>query len=319
MKKIYIFAALFISSNALFAQSLSRTDIGYTAGENYSMYPSTTQTNPGAAGTGVTWDLSALTAGTPVTVASSVNSGGTFPSANLKLTQSNGGIIYYNVTNSVLDVVGIDAGGTVFTYSNPATYLQFPVTPSQNYTDQFACSFTVSGYNFTRTGSTQTEFSGYGTLITPNGTFTDVVRLKSTQTITDVYSLGTINSTIISFNWYKAGVHHELANVSATTSNGNTTYSNYYATVPANLGLEENELINLSVFPNPSTDVLHISSDEVISKVEFYTISGELSLNHLMNENNKVEINIADLNSGMYLVKVYGKDGSISVQRITKN
>nr|WP_294858945.1 T9SS type A sorting domain-containing protein [uncultured Fluviicola sp.] len=319
MKKIYIFAALLISGNTLFAQSLSRTDIGYTAGENFSMYPSTTQTNPGTTGTGVTWDLSALTAGTPVAVTPSVNSGGTFPSANLKLTQSNGGVIYYNATSSVLDAVGIDANGTIFTYSNPATYLQFPVTTSQNYTDQFACTFTVSGYNFTRTGSTQTEFSGYGTLITPNGTYTNVVRLKSTQTITDVYSLGTINSTIISFNWYKAGVHHEVANVSATTSNGNTTYSNYYTTVPANLGLEENELVNLSVFPNPSTDVLHLNSDELISQVEFYTVSGELSLNHSMNESKTAEVNISSLNSGMYLVKVYGKDGSISVQRITKN
>lgn len=318
MKKIYIFAALLISGNAVFAQSLTRTDIGYAAGENYTMY-SSDAVSPGSAGTGVTWDLSAMTNNSQVTVNPTVNSGGPFPAANLKLTQSNGGIIYYNQTNSILEVLGIDAVSTVFNYSNPATYLQFPLTASSNYTDQFACTYTVSGFNFTRTGSTQTEFSGYGTLITPAGTFTNVVRLKSTQTLTDVYSGGTINTTIISFNWYKAGVHHEVANVSASTSNGNTTNSAYYTSVPANLGLEENQLINLSAFPNPATDVLHINSDEMISKIEFYTVSGELSLNHSMNESNTAEINIAALNSGMYLVKVYGKDGSISIQRITKN
>lgn len=319
MKKIYIFTALLISGNAVFAQSLTRTDIGYTAGESFTMYASTAQINPGTAGTGVTWDLSTMGNSNQVTVDVTTNSGGPFPSANTKATQSNGGVIYYNQTASVLEVLGINAVSTVFSYSNPATYLQYPLTSGTNYTDQFACTFTVSGFNFTRTGSTQSEFSGYGTLITPLGTYTNVVRLKSTQTITDVYSGGTLNSTIVTYNWYKAGIHHEIANVSATTSNGNTTYSSYYTNVPTNLGLEENELINLSVFPNPSTDVLHINSDEVISKIEFYTLSGELSLDHSMNESNTAEINIAALNSGMYLVKVYGKDGSISVQRITKN
>lgn len=318
MKKIYFFTAILISGNTLFAQNLTRTDIGYNAGESFTMYASTGQINPGTAGTGVTWDLSAMGNSSQVTVDVTANSGGAFPAANTKATQSNGGVIYYNQTASVFEIMGLDAVSTVFSYSNPATYLQYPLTSGTNYTDQFACTFTVSGFNFNRTGSTQSEFSGYGTLITPLGTYTNVVRLKSTQTITDVYSGGTLNSTIVSYNWYKAGVHHELANVSATTSNGNTTYSSYYTDVPANLGLEENELINLSVFPNPTTGTVHINSDEVISKVEVYQLSGELAMEQTA-DNSSLEIDLSALNTGMYLVKVYGKDGAVSVKRVSKN
>ena len=81
MKKVYFFAALLLSGNTLFAQNLTRSDIGYTAGENYTMYASD-YVNPGTSGTGVTWDLSAMTNNSQITVATSANSGGSFPTAN---------------------------------------------------------------------------------------------------------------------------------------------------------------------------------------------------------------------------------------------
>jgi hypothetical protein len=316
MKKIYFFAVLLASGNTLFAQSLSRTDVGYTAGENYTMYTSD-YVSPGNSGTGVTWDLSAMTNNSQVTVATSTNSGGSFPAANVKLTQSNGGVIYYNITSSKMEVVGLDAGGTVFTYSNPATYMEFPVTTAYNYTDASAATFSVSGFSFNRSGSIQSEYSGTGTLITPAGTFTNVVRIKSTQTNTDTYSGGTINSSIIAYNWYKAGVHHELANVSDITGSS-TSQSAYYTSVPANLGLEESELIHLFLFPNPSNGTIYVNSDEVISSIEIYQLSGELAMTQAVN-NTSSEMNLSNLNSGMYLVKVYGKNGAVSVKRITKN
>jgi hypothetical protein len=316
MKKIYFFTAMLISGNALFAQNLTRTDVGYTAGDNYTMYVSD-YVNPGSTGTGVTWDLSGMTNNSQVTAAVTANSGGTFPTANVKVTQSNGGVVYYNISASKMELVGLDAVTTVFTYSNPQTYMQFPVTSSYNYTDAFAANFSVSGYAFNRTGTIQSEYSGTGTLITPEGTFTNVVRIKSTQTNTDTYAGGTINSSIVAYNWYKAGVNHELANVSDITG-AQTSQSAYYTSVPANLGLDDNELINLLVFPNPTTGSIHINSDEVISKVEVYQLSGELALEQSSN-NTSVEMDLSALNTGMYLVKVYGKDGAVSVKRVSKN
>ncbi|MDR0801260.1 T9SS type A sorting domain-containing protein [Fluviicola sp.] len=316
MKKHYLLVTLLFSGITSFSQSLSSADIGYTAGESFTMYASD-YVNPETSGTGVTWDLSSMTNNNQVSVTVTANSGGTFPSATTKLTQSDGSILYYKITSSIMELVGIDASGIVFSYSNPETHLQFPLTTSTNFTDQSACDFTVSGFNFSRTGSIQSEYSGTGTLITPAGTFTNVMRIKSTMTNTDTYIGGTSSSSIVSYNWYKAGIHHELASVSDITG-ATTDQAAYYTNVPENLGLEENQLINLSLFPNPSANLIHISSDEVISKVELYKLSGELMLDQSVNDTSS-EINISDLNSGMYLMKVYGKDGSVSVQRIMKS
>lgn len=317
MKKSYLFAALLLSGNTLFAQSFSRTDVGYTPGDNFTMYTSN-YVNPGNAGTGVTWNFSTMTNNSQVTVVTAVNSTGSFLNANVKSTQSDGVEIFYNITNSDMEVVAVSTGGNSFTYSNPLTYMKFPVTTSYNYTEAFDANITVSGIPITRTGNVHSEYSGAGTLITPTGNFTNVIRIKSTHTITDSYAGLENNATIVAYNWYKAGVNHELANVTENTSDTTVTKSAYYTSVPANLGLEENELINLLVFPNPAAKTIHINSDEVISKVEVYQLSGELAMVQVANDT-ALEIDLAALNTGMYLVKVYGQNGAVSVKRITKN
>lgn len=55
------------------------------------------------------------------------------------------------------------------------------------------------------------------------------------------------------------------------------------------------------VYPNPATEYLIISGLEGSSKVEIYTITGQLV--QIQNFENNVQINL-DLNAGMYLVKV---------------
>ena len=190
-------------------------------------------------------------------------------------------------------------------------------TETESPTFQLRADVIASGINVNRLGTVQSEYSGAGTLITPAGTFTNVIRIKSTQTITDTVPGMGNHSTIVAYNWYKAGVNHELANVTEVTSSS-SSQSAYYTSVPLNLGLEENELINLLVFPNPATNRIHINSDEVISKVEVYQLSGELALEQTANAT-ALEIDLTALNTGMYLVKVTGQNGAVSVKRITKN
>lgn len=66
----------------------------------------------------------------------------------------------------------------------------------------------------------------------------------------------------------------------------------------------------VAVYPNPATEYIIISGLEGASKVEVYTISGQLVLENEFN--NDIRINL-DLKSGMYLVKV-----SNGVQSTTK-
>ena len=70
---------------------------------------------------------------------------------------------------------------------------------------------------------------------------------------------------------------------------------------------------NLDVFPNPTAEKFQIYADFEIKKVELYTADGsflkELSLN---------DLNLATFPTGMYLIRVYGKD-KLAISYIFKN
>ena len=321
MKKWYFLSCLLSFGNILSAQNLTRSDIYYRVGENYTMYISDS-VSFGSSGIGVTWDLSAMNNTWQQAVTVGVASDGAYPNADIYVDNVSE-TLFYKTTDTLIEEVGI-IGLAIgyFTISDPLIFMKFPITPAYSYSDAFVHSFTSNnGHNMTAVGNVQNEFSGYGTLITPFGTFTDVVRIKSTSTTTttDNVNGNTYHQTKTIYNWYKAGVHHELVTIGDGNNDSQPFYGVYYFDVPANLGLEENASTHLSLSPNPSSDVVTIKSDELITGIEFYTVSGELSLTHSMNESNTSEIAISSLHSGMYLVKVYGKDGYVSVQRIIKN
>ncbi|WP_026450706.1 T9SS type A sorting domain-containing protein [Aequorivita capsosiphonis] len=72
----------------------------------------------------------------------------------------------------------------------------------------------------------------------------------------------------------------------------------------------------VSFYPNPVTDVLHINSNQTIDSVAVYTITGQRVSNITSNNNNK-ELNISNLASGVYLVKVT-RNGSVENLKVVK-
>ncbi|MFA9213464.1 MAG: T9SS type A sorting domain-containing protein [Candidatus Methylacidiphilales bacterium] len=72
-------------------------------------------------------------------------------------------------------------------------------------------------------------------------------------------------------------------------------------------------ITNLTVYPNPATDVLNISlsNGTVIEIVNIYTVSGKLVNNIKLNGN---QIDISQLNNGVYMVEVLTADGSFKTK-----
>ena len=67
------------------------------------------------------------------------------------------------------------------------------------------------------------------------------------------------------------------------------------------INFQDLSFLNALVYPNPASEYLIVSGLEGTSKVEIYTITGQL----LKTENFENEIRVKlDLNAGMYLVKV---------------
>jgi hypothetical protein len=73
----------------------------------------------------------------------------------------------------------------------------------------------------------------------------------------------------------------------------------------------------LAVYPNPASTHLTVNAENVISKVEFYDLTGSLVFT-LNNVNNRIkQINTAELKKSLYMIKVSDVSGNVVTQRVT--
>lgn len=315
MKKTLLFSSLsFLTFGAIAQPTIQSSEFYPTVGEsftlNYGNY-----VNPGSGGNNVTWDLSGLTASSTVTVSAlAANSG--FPGTDLTLTYSGQSSLYVDFTPTEYLINGMFQipTNTTITYSNPMKYYEFPMSMGGSYTDNFAATFTSSGFNFSRSGTITCEVDGYGTLITPSGTYTNVLRVHSVQDYTDSYSMGWIDVMIDNYTWIKAGFHQELAMVQTMTSDVGSGSSAYYAS--NTVGLDNNELSSLKLYPNPSNDRIKISADTPIDAVNIHDMNGRMVYTQNSVSGDGV-IDISNLTNGIYYVNVYSGN-KMSFQKLVK-
>lgn len=94
-------------------------------------------------------------------------------------------------------------------------------------------------------------------------------------------------------------------------TNVNPIDASFVADIAIPTGINEATAANVSISPNPATNVLNITTDEQIQKVEIYSINGAL-----VNSGNQNVIDISDLNQGMYLLTVQTSTGTTQTKFI---
>lgn len=77
---------------------------------------------------------------------------------------------------------------------------------------------------------------------------------------------------------------------------------------------EINKLAHVSIYPNPSANVVSIKSDRAVAAVEIYNLNGQL----LSREINTAHVNIANHPAGMYLMHVLTDNGQRSILKLIK-
>ncbi len=80
------------------------------------------------------------------------------------------------------------------------------------------------------------------------------------------------------------------------------------------LAIHENTLLNFSVYPVPTENILSIKSKTEINKVEIYNKLGQL----IIKKEKENKINISNLAQGLYFVKVEDVDGNFGIKKIVK-
>lgn len=79
------------------------------------------------------------------------------------------------------------------------------------------------------------------------------------------------------------------------------------------VGLEENNALNVELYPNPVNNVLTVKGDNIV-KVAIFNALGQ----EVVTVENRNEIDVTSLNNGLYFVRVTDVNGNVSVNKIVK-
>jgi glycosidase len=118
--------------------------------------------------------------------------------------------------------------------------------------------------------------------------------------------------------WYNL-IDNTSINVTSTTQNISIEPGGYrvYGNRPSSLSSQEFDSINnLSIYPNPTTGTFSIN--HVVTKVEIYSITGQLvkSFDTILSENDLFDVN--DLSNGVYMVKAIDQNNSSKTMKLIK-
>lgn len=311
--------SLILISSASFAQPvLTATGINPVIGESSTSYTAA-YVAPGGSGPGQTWNFSSMsgtsTGLTSVVAPSSTPHAASFPNANISFYNPTSAYAsYYKTSTTALQNYGT-AGTVVIPYTNPEDMLHFPFTYLNTFTDAWTGQFQSGTYTYTRKGTTTVTADGYGTLITPGGTFTNVLRVHFVENYTDSTFAG--SSLIITYHndeymWYKEGVHVQIAFLyTLTSSSGGPFTGGGYTTTAAGIENGPDMVNSYNLYPNPATDQVNIDFSLIKNQqasVQIFNALGQC-VKSIQNVDatqgaNTLQLDVADMPKGIYVAQI---------------
>jgi hypothetical protein len=91
---------------------------------------------------------------------------------------------------------------------------------------------------------------------------------------------------------------------------------NVYLYREATAGVEDNNTLNVSLYPNPTSSSLHLSAPNRIKNVAIYNLLGKEVISLKINKNSE-SIDVSNLASGIYIIK-YSIDNAFSTAKFIK-
>lgn len=324
MKKILL-SFTTILSLSINAQTLTQANHAPAAGEQFKrLQCDSTGILLGTSGANQLWDYSALNSHPSIISDYNVqsNSNTAYSLANVVVNvMPNSDNYYFKSSASDLKYYGgnflMGSFGIALNFNAPAIAAIYPMSLNTATSSAISGSMTINNsISGTFTGNAGLFADGTGTLVLPAKTFTDVIKVTSSQIINATLSLGTATVTQLTVDYYsvgnpKASILTIATNtVSSSLSPGATTQT--LVTILKdyiNIGINETEKEEASVivYPNPVSSVAHFTSKNNQSyKVSVYDVTGKIVGNTLF-DNNVANFNIEGLKTGVYFYTVLNK------------
>lgn len=306
-------------AGAVIAQpTLTSSGIMPVVGNSYTMV-SSSWVSPGSAGANQTWNLALTNSGSSPSTAVAPSSSpyaSSFPAATVAFNSS-GNWVFYKGTASAWQNNGlVNSSGTVLAYSDLEDMLRFPFTYNNTYVDPWSVTYIQSTYTYYRTGTTTVTADGYGTLTTPDGTFTNVMRVHFVQDYQDSTNISSTPFVITYQNdeymWYLNGNHNAIAAVYTLTSSASSPFTGGFYMTGVVSGIEDaSGLTSMSLAPNPANEqadfTFTLNQEKNVTVKLFNSVGQEMETAYTtagIAGENKISIPVADLPAGIYFANV---------------
>lgn len=328
MKNIILIISALLFPLALAAQPFI-SNVVSAIGDQFVLNQSEIAPSPGSSGAHVSWDFSdqaidGFTGTYTVKLPSEVEGSDMFPNAttvwslDMDTIQLDSFLSFENnIFRSYGTTTVFEDINVVMIYSDPLDHFPYPIEYQDAGSDTYAGNLIGMGGEFPLTGTQSYEVDGWGTLITPYGTFENVLRI--TRTATETLGGGlTVLTERTQTSWYSpdypVAVLDIVTDFSSTMGmplDSTQTISAMVSYTPNNtVGIDDHNPENtFIIYPNPTTDQISINFEGLNQNtiLKIYSTTGKLTKEVSLTANEKIDVSA--LSPGIYIavIQVDGK------------
>lgn len=333
---ILAFAALTASAQAPSLTTANQPTIGTS--QTYYVADSNAANFDATVGANVTWDYSLLT-GYSNTAVEQILDASTTAQASTFNTSTHADELQGNLT--LFETVNTDslmAQGYFFSEpslgdvtaeftNNEMKVMEYPFTFGDSYTDSINGTILVPAIiaiPFPYAGNVTVTADGYGTLLLGGSTYTDVLRIKTSEaSIAQTGISGDIPVNRTQYFYYQPSTSNFPIMMHVTLDAAGTGASVVYSVENLVSVDELANSINVGVYPNPVADVLNIevnAASPASTQLSIKNVLGQTVYSNSLNINigkNVETIDMSTLKKGIYLVDIVAGKSRVT-KKITK-
>ena len=320
MKFCTLFSFVLLVTGAVIAQpQFSRDDL-FQPGDIAFTASSDSVPPVGAAGADVTWDFSGMPIDTLSIIGINFGSPDTteyaadYPDANLVQIAGFGGFSYYQYMEASEDK--LEAVGEVFPgfltsqtfYSDPQTLMEFPVTYQRTWDDTYAyeLQYLGSSISYEANGTSEFVVDGYGTVVLPQATFDDALRIRWTSVSMDSTSFGSESERNdyydTTYVWLSPSYHSPLCTGSRTRQ-VRTAYFVFMDTVISDSETLFDASFSLDPFAGTTSAVRDITPGKYAMSIAPNPFAESLNINFTADRSGEMEFVLQDLQGRVVLTQ----------------
>lgn len=330
MKTQLLFAACLASMFFSAQTTITKAVHDPVIGDNVNNTVVTGTIDNSATGANTTFNNSSLTSGNAATNSYSAPTStdtSTYPGTTIKHNDGNGTTIFYKQSANQLEITGIENPQATVKLTNNGTAMVYPTSfGSGTNSDQAQGSVIAYGTTIYAKGPITSSADAWGTLSIGNQTYSSVLRLKIYMNFTLYFDpgffapIGSMQNTM--YMYYD--MTHKYPILTSTSLNATVpgqapiAFSGGQAQSFVFLATNDHNFTKTEVkfYPNPTSDIVNVTGNKnQMTEAVVYSADGKLLKSEKIQDG---KVNVSELPSGSYILKVSDKKSDSKTVKIIK-